>query len=122
MPALNCAGGSLRERGSQAHLALPRACSTLGALNSPLRLTADIATTSGCEPFQTRLVLVAGRISCFHAPLVRACNSQRQTLPELPGVQRTSVWEPALAVATVSFGFEGRVRPSQGESGINAGF
>ena len=102
------------------HLAPPGRSSTLAALNSPLRLTAETATTSGCARFQARLVLAAGRISCVHWPLVRVCNSQRQALPEPPGVQRISSCAPGLVVATVTFGFEGWAWQSQGESGISA--
>src|ERR1017187_4707829 len=103
------------------HLALPRACSTLGVLSSPLRLTAESATTSGCAPFQTCEVLVAGRISFVHSPLVRVCSSQSQALPGSPTAQLSSSWDCGPPLATVSFGFLGCARPSQGEGGISAG-
>src|ERR1035437_2190887 len=103
------------------HLALPRAWSILAALSSPLRLTAESATTSGCAPFQTREVLDAGRTSFVHSPLVRVCSSQSQALPGSPAAQLISSRGPGSPLAMVSVGFLGCARPSQGEGGISAG-
>lgn len=98
-----------------------RACSTLGELTVPMRLTAETATTSGGVPFQVREVLVEGNISVIHSPAVRVRSSQSQGLSELPKVQRIPNGKPESALETVSTGFGGGALPSQEAGGTSAG-
>src|SRR2546427_571974 len=88
----------------------------------PLRSTAETATTSGDAPFQERDVLLAGRISVFHAPPVRVCKSHNQALSAPFDDQLIlSSRAPSPLLEAVRVGFAGRALPSQGEAGTRAG-
>jgi hypothetical protein len=84
-----------------------RTLSTVGGLTAPRRLTAESATTSGGALFQTRVVLVAGRISPVHLPPLRVCNNQSHGLLEPLGAQRISSREPDPPLETIRLGFPG---------------
>lgn len=86
LPASSTSGG--------AYLAMARGWNRLGALISPLRLTAETATTSGGVPLQVCEVFAPGMTCVAHVPPVRVCTSQSQALPcPLDAQERAS--EPA---------------------------
>ena len=111
----------VREVGGRPHFELLRAWNRLGALTSPLRLTAETATTSGGALLHVREVSAPGKICVVHVLPARVCSSQSQALPWPLGAQVIfSEAAPGL-VPTVSCGLAGWARPSQGEGGTRAG-